>query len=50
MVIGGFARRVNERTPNDDPTKNYLRIMLREMAVLEEKVSRIIRLEDDREA
>ena len=47
-VIGGFARRMYEKTPDDDPTKNYLRIMMKEVIVLENRVSEIIKIEDDK--
>jgi hypothetical protein len=45
-VVGSFAWRVYEETPEDDPNKNYLRIMMKEMIVLENRVSEIINLED----
>jgi len=47
-VIGGFARRMFEKTPDDDPNKNYLRIMMKEVIVLENRVSEIIKIEDDK--
>jgi PAS domain S-box-containing protein len=48
-VIGGFARRIYEKTPDDDPNKNYLRIMMKEVVVLEHRVSEIIKIEDDKD-
>ena len=48
-VIGGFARRMYEKTPDGDANKNYLRIMMEEMIVLEAKVSEIIKIEDGQE-
>ena len=48
-VIGGFARRLSEKISDDDPKKEYLEIILREVKVLETKVSEIIRLEEDEE-
>jgi len=45
-VIGGFARRMFEKTPEDDPNKNYLRIMMKEVMVLESRVSELIKIED----
>jgi len=48
-VVGGFARRLNEKTTDDNPNKQYLEIMLREVKVLETKISEIIRLEEDEE-
>jgi len=47
-VIGGFARRMFKKTPDDDPNKNYLRIMMKEVIVLENRVSEIIKIEDDK--
>jgi PAS domain S-box-containing protein len=46
-VVGGFARRVYEKTPEDDPKKNYLRIMMKEVLVLENRVSEIIKIQDN---
>ncbi len=46
-VIGGFARRIYEKAPDDDPNKKYLKIVLGEVAVLENKVSEIIRIKDE---
>jgi PAS domain S-box-containing protein len=48
-VVGGFARRLNEKISDDDPNKRYLEIIQREVKVLETKVSEIIRLEEDEE-
>ena len=45
-VIGGFVRRLYEKTPDDDAKKNYLRIMMEEVIVLENRVSEIIKIED----
>lgn len=47
-VVGGFARRLYEKTPDDDARKNYLRIMMKEVLVLESRVSEIIKIEEDR--
>ena len=47
-VIGGFARRMYEKTPDDDPSKYYLRIMMKEVMVLENRVSEIIKIEDNK--
>jgi PAS domain S-box-containing protein len=46
-VIGGFARRIYEKASDDDPNKKYLKIVLREIAVLENKVSEIIRIREE---
>jgi len=45
-VVGGLARRLFEKTPEDDPNKEYLDIILGEVAVLEKKISEIIKLDD----
>jgi hypothetical protein len=37
-----------EKTPQDDAKKNYLRIMMEEVIVLENRLSEIIRIEDDK--
>ena len=44
-VIGSFARRMFEKMPDDDPNKNYLRIIIQEVRSLENRVSEIIRME-----
>jgi signal transduction histidine kinase len=44
-VIGGFARRINERTPTDDPNKKYLRMIVEEVISMESKVSEITRIQ-----
>jgi len=46
-VIGGFARRMDAKTPDDDPNKKYLKVILSETKVLESKVSQIIRFEEE---
>lgn len=45
-VIGGFAKRINERTPDADPNKKYLEIIVREVMELEKKVVEILKIED----
>ncbi len=40
-AVGGFARRVNERLPNDDPNKKYLQMIVEEVITMECKVSEI---------
>jgi PAS domain S-box-containing protein len=49
-VIGGFARRMFETTPDDDPNKRYLRIMIEEVMRLENRVSQIISMEQAEKA
>ena len=46
-VIGGFSRRLYEKTPNNNPNKKYLEIIIREIAELENKISEIIKIEPD---
>jgi GAF domain-containing protein len=44
IVVGGFARRLHEKSSKDDPSAKYLEIILEEVKVLEEKVSTLIKL------
>lgn len=44
-IIGGFARRLYEKTPDDDPQKKDLGIIVEEVQVLEGKVTKIIKIE-----
>lgn len=46
-VVGGFTRRLHEKTPDDDSNKKYLSIILKEAKVLENKISEIIRIKDE---
>lgn len=48
-VIGGFARRMDRKTDDDDPNKECLGIMVREVEKLEKKVSEIIKLKGKEE-
>ena len=48
-VVGGFARRMNEKTADVDPNKKYLKIILGEVQVLENKVSEIIKIQHEAE-
>jgi sigma-B regulation protein RsbU (phosphoserine phosphatase) len=43
-VVGGFSRRLYRKTPNDDPRKKDLGIVVKEVAVLERKVSKIVKI------
>ena len=47
-VVGGFARRMDEKMADKDPNKKYLRIILSEIEVLETKVSEIIDLRNEK--
>ena len=44
-VVGGFARRINEKAPADDPNKKYLEMIVEEVITMERKVSEITRFE-----
>jgi len=44
MIVGGFTRRLYERFIDDSPDKKDLKIIIDEVRVLEEKVSKIINL------
>ena len=44
-VVGGFARRMNEKAPADDPNKKYFEMILEKVITMESKVSEITRLE-----
>ncbi|MBN1848710.1 MAG: GAF domain-containing protein [Deltaproteobacteria bacterium] len=44
MIVGGFTRRLYEKTIDDDPNKKSIKIIIDEVRVLEEKVSKIIKL------
>ena len=43
-VVGGFSRRLYKKTPDDDPRKKDLRIIVEEVAALESKVSKIVKI------
>jgi PAS domain S-box-containing protein len=45
-VIGGFTRRLHERTPQDAPDRKYIEIILGEVKVLESRVAAIIKMEN----
>jgi len=44
-IIGGFSRRLYEKTPEDDPKKRDLKLIVEQVMVLEDKVSRIVDFE-----
>jgi transcriptional regulator with GAF, ATPase, and Fis domain len=43
-IVGGFARRLYETISDDDPRKKDLRIIVEEVAALESKVSKIVKI------
>jgi PAS domain S-box-containing protein len=44
-AIGGFARRINEKTPAGDPNKKYLQVIVENVTTIESKVSEITRIQ-----
>ena len=46
-VVGGFARRLHEKITDDDPDKEYLRIIVDEVRTLEDRVSSIIKMGEE---
>lgn len=46
-VIGGFSRRLYEKTPDSDPNKKYFEIIMRESKELENKISEIIKIKPE---
>ena len=46
-VIGGFARRMHDKMPDNDPNRKYLKIILEEVMDLEKKISEIVTIEED---
>jgi PAS domain S-box-containing protein len=45
-VVGGFTRRLHEKTPDMDPKKKYLKIVLDQVKVLENKISELTKIDD----
>lgn len=46
-VVGGLARRLHEKSSENDPNREYLKIIFEEVKTLEEKVSNLIKLGAD---
>jgi GAF domain-containing protein len=44
-VIGGMARRLDKKTPDQDPRKEYTQIIVDEVRTLEKKISKIISID-----
>ncbi len=44
-AIGGFARRINENTPDDDQNKKYLQMIVERVITMENKVSEITEIQ-----
>ena len=44
-AVGGFARRINEKTPVGDPNKKYLQMIVEKVVTMENKVSEITRIQ-----
>ena len=43
-VVGGFARRLQEKSTYDDPNREYLKTIVEEVKILEEKVANLIKV------
>jgi len=46
-VIGGLARRINKSPANNERDKEYIKIMVEEVMMLEEKISKIVKVVDE---
>jgi len=46
-VVGGFAQRICDVTPDEDPKKRYCNIILGEIETIEKKVTEIIKSRDE---
>jgi uncharacterized protein YigA (DUF484 family) len=46
-IVGGFSRRLYEKTPEDDPKKKDLKLIVEQVMVLEDRVSKIINFEKE---
>jgi uncharacterized protein YigA (DUF484 family) len=46
-IIGGFSRRLYEKTPEDHPYKKDLKLIVEQVMVLEDRVSRIVDFEKE---
>lgn len=44
-AIGGFARRINEKTPDDEPNKKYLQMIVERVVAMEKKVAEITNID-----
>ena len=44
VSIGGFARRIHESLPENDPNKKYLELIIQNVATLEEMIKKLIEL------
>ncbi|MBN1840689.1 MAG: PAS domain S-box protein [Deltaproteobacteria bacterium] len=44
-AVGGFARRINQQTTDDDPNKRYLQIIVDKVIIMENKVSEITKIQ-----
>jgi GAF domain-containing protein len=45
-IIGGFAKRLVKKMPEDDPNKKYVNIIVDEVGTLEQKVSKITEIKN----
>jgi PAS domain S-box-containing protein len=44
-AIGGFARRINEKMPDDDQNKKYLQMIVERVMTMEDKVAEITKIQ-----
>ena len=42
--IGGFTRRIYERLPDDDPNKNYMKVVIEDIERLENMIKQLVKL------
>jgi len=42
--IGGFTRRIYERLPEDDPNKNYMKVVIEDIERLENMIKQLVKL------
>ena len=46
-IVGGFSRRLNEKTPDNDPDKKYLAMVVDAVMALEDNISKIVKIENN---
>ena len=46
-IVGGFARRLQTKMSDSDPNKSYLKMIVGEVMLLENKVAKIIKLKNE---
>ncbi len=48
-VVGGLTRRVYEKSDDNDPDNKYLKIIVEEVKILEDKISTMVKIVDEEE-